>query len=307
MILAVDDDPHFTRVLEDIFRARGYPITVTHSPSAFLEVLSESASEVECVILDIMMPCGREYGAIATSHGKYTGMQMFATLRSLLPSVPVFVTTVVRDSHILEWFDEQTHCQIFLKPFDMSTLVREVEKALQRLGPLLIGRLLECPAGWGSFREYERVCADILEFLFVPPLPNLISQSRTHDGHEVRDAILLNYNAPCFWADLRLEFDARNIPCEFKNYREPIGTRDVQQVRIRLDKASLGRFGLILSRVPPAESARTERLNAYLATPKKLILFLDDETLVEMVRHKSRGNHPEDLLREQKTSFELGL
>ena len=307
MILVVDDDADYANAVAGILRERGYAVATATSASAFLGVIEEPGAAVDCVILDIMMPCGDDYSETATADGKYTGMQLFASLRSRLPNVPVFVTTVIRDSHILGWLDGQTNCQVFLKPFDMSKLVRDVENILHRLGPSLLRRLADCAPGWSHFRQYEDLCADALEFLFVPPLPDITLQSRTEDGHEIRDAVLLNHGTAGFWGEVRTEFGCNNIPCEFKNYREPIGTREVQQLRIRLDKPSLGRFGLILSRMPPSEPARIERRNAYVASPTKLMLFIDDDTLVEMVRVKSHGDHPERILQRLKTDFELGL
>jgi CheY-like chemotaxis protein len=305
MILVIDDDKHYADDMAELITSQGYSVHPVHSASAALALLKRPREEPECIILDIMMPHGKEYSAAATEHGRYTGMQLLASIRGVLPYVPVFITTVLRDEHVLSWLREQKNCQLFQKPFRCEMLLNELDKVLGRLGTRLTDRLRRCQRGRKHFREYEGVCVDVLHFLFVPPVPGVISQARTADGHEIRDAILLNAGTSGFWADMRAEFDGKNIPCEFKNYREPIGASEVQQIRLRLDKPSLGRFGLLFSRVRPSDSAYLEQRHAYAGTPRKLILLLDDALVVEMIRVKDSGRPPDSVLQRLKTQFEI--
>lgn len=58
----------------------------------------------------------------------------------------------------------------------------------------LVNRLDSCPIGEKGWREFEDLCVEILEFLFVPPLVKPISQSRTYSGTNRRDAVFPNRN-----------------------------------------------------------------------------------------------------------------
>jgi CheY-like chemotaxis protein len=307
MILIVDDDKSYADALAAIVCARGYEVRPVNRASSALAAVRDRARPIECIILDVMMPGGESFSREATCDGRYTGLQILANIRATLPEVPVFVTTVVRDDHIVRWLRSQHKCQVWLKPFDPDELLTEIDKTLARLGDRLLGRLLSCPSGRAGYRSYEDLCVDLLTYLFVPPFPAVHVQSRTADGHEIRDAILANASTGGFWGDLRREFDCVNIPCEFKNYRQPIGTREVQQLRLRLEKPSLGRFGLLICRHGANTGAVAEQRLAYSSAPKKLILFVTDETIKSMVGERERNGKPEGILQKLKTEFELSF
>ncbi len=307
MIVVIDDEREYADSLVALIRYHGYHAVALYNTTEVLSFLKKSAKQVECIILDIMMPPGKEYSELATNKGRYTGMQLFASIRHIAPKVPVFINTIIRDRPILEWLKNQDLCQLWLKPSDSSELLAEIDKVLSKIGTRLIDRLKACKPGRKSFRIYEQICVDILKYLFVPPLLDILTQSRTLDGHEIRDAILINSDVSGFWTHVQREFDSNNIPCEFKNYNKPITAIEVHQLRIRLEKTSLGRFGLLLSRYPPGKSACIEQRNAYHATPKKLIIFLDDNLIIEMIKAKEKGTKPETVLQRIKTQFELEL
>lgn len=305
MILVIDDDRPYADSIAEAMKLRGYEAISVYTTSSALSCIKDPATTIDSIVLDIMMPAGSPYSQTATGRGRYTGMQLFATIRAVLPDVPIFVTTILRDEHIIRWFMSQRKCNVCLKPFHLDDLLAEIDKALARRGKALAEHLRRCPPGWDNYREYEALCVDILRFLFVPPLPDIVTQARTANSHEVRDALLVNHTAGGFWAQIRREFASNNVPCEFKNHRRPIGAREARQMRIRLDKPSLGRFGMVLSRLPAGGSARKEQRNAYTASPRKLILFLDDATLEKMMRNKDGGDPPEAVLQELKTQFEV--
>jgi len=307
MIVVIDDDKQYAKSLVKLINSRGHSARCAFTASKALTLVKSSPNNVDCIILDLMMPHGREFSSSATSRGRYTGMQLFTSIRSLLPKVHIFVTTIIRDAHILKWLKDQYRCQVWLKPFDIDDLMNEIDKALFQLGSRLIDRIRKCPPGRKYFYVYEEICVDTLNFLFVPPLPNVLIQARTANGSEIRDAILVNYGASGFWGDIRREFGSNNIPCEFKNYREQIGAKEVQQMRLRLDRPSIGRFGLLFSRLPAAKPALREQRDAYAATPRKLILLLHDAAVIDMIKAKDADNLPETILQKLKTEFEVSF
>jgi hypothetical protein len=86
----------------------------------------------------------------------------------------------------------------------------------------LVNRLDNCPTGKIGWREFEDICIEILEFLFVPPLVRPIIQPRTYSGTNRRDAVFpnRNFDEKHGWEPLLRELEARMVLFEFKNYEK---------------------------------------------------------------------------------------
>jgi len=73
-----------------------------------------------------------------------------------------------------------------------------------------------------SWREYERICTEILTYVFTPDLSVPDIQTRSDDGLDIIDAIFpIRSNAPP-WALVRSEFRTRFVDAELKNYCDAI-------------------------------------------------------------------------------------
>jgi hypothetical protein len=180
------------------------------------------------------------------------------------------------------------------------TLISErLEKAKQIIYSLKI-----CKPGIQHWKQYEEVCIDALNFIFVPPFKTVIPQQSTSDGHERRDAIIPNNQTTGFWKFIREEFQSRHIVCEFKNKSETLSKKDVEQLRIYLSNKSLGRFGLLFSRKYPSSSVLTALRQAY-EQADILILVINDRVLESLIKIKSFMGDPNDLLEYHKNKFEL--
>ena len=143
------------------------------------------------------------------------------------------------------------------------------------------------------------------EYLFVPPLQRVVFQSRRADGQEIRDLVLPNNASSFFWSSLRRELNAKYIVAEFKNYSKPLGKGEVRQLREYLARKSVGRFGLLISRLPPSPSALQARADSY-SDQDCLIIFLHDHDLRTMLDIRGRGGDPATVLERMKEEFELG-
>ena len=152
--------------------------------------------------------------------------------------------------------------------------------------------------------KFEGLCVDILEYLFVPPLTRVVSQSARLDRQDIRDAVLPNSASGYFWESIRREFDARHLVVEFKNYVGPVDKNDVIQLRQYVGRKFLGRFGVLISRFQPTKSALTARANAY-EEQNVLILFLDDDTIRRLIDVRRHGSDPAVILQEMKEAFEI--
>jgi hypothetical protein len=159
---------------------------------------------------------------------------------------------------------------------------------------ILITDLSNCQIGQQGWREFEQICFAILNQVFVPPLKLAKEQSRTLSGLEIRDALFSLRGAKGGWEEVRKEFEANFLLCEFKNHSNSFGIDEVNQTRNYLRK-SIGRLGIIFSRKGPSESALRLR-NSIFSEEKKVILFFDDKHLVELIKLKQANQDPLDLI-----------
>lgn len=165
-------------------------------------------------------------------------------------------------------------------------------------------RLLSCEVGKKGWREYENICLDILDLLFVPPFSKVFTQVTSIDNHERRDAVIPNNNYKGFWNSLRHEYDCKNIIIEFKNKSKKFTKDSLNQLRIYLSKPTIGRFGLLFVRKLNSDTILLARRYAFEQS-RVLILIVDDDKLIDMMVYKSIYGSIDGFLEELKTEFEL--
>jgi len=171
-------------------------------------------------------------------------------------------------------------------------------------GSQLIRALKKCKPGKNNWREFEKLCVKILHFLFVPPFKSVIEQSRTENKDARRDAVLPNNQYAGFWQLIREEFDSRHIVCEFKNYLSEASKDQLNQLRLYLNKPTVGCFGLLFIRQNKSSKLLTARRRAY-EEAKVLILIIDDKLVEKMLKMRAITGRPEDILSDLKVQFEL--
>ena len=178
-------------------------------------------------------------------------------------------------------------------------------------GERLIHRLQSLPSGVEFYAEYQKLCVEILQFLFEGSFRRFAvrEQVRTAGGHEVRDAVIPNRPLRPLWHRLLQEFSANNILFEFKNLGEPVRKAHVEQLRTYISNnvKRIGRFGVLVSRRPPSGSARTACLKAYDSPPECLIIMVDDKLVENMIRGKEQADDPESVLEDLREAFELSF
>lgn len=173
----------------------------------------------------------------------------------------------------------------------------------------LAKKLDACPRGKAGWKQFEVICTEILEYLFMPPLEKPIEQARTYSGVNRRDMVFPNRNieagktpAETNWHLLYLELDARMILFEYKNYdSEDIGPEEIVQAANYLTN-TMGRLGIIVGTKFPNDSAHRQR-NTIYTNSNKLILFLTKEHLKEMLNMKEMGGEPSDLIVDLEERF----
>ena len=196
--------------------------------------------------------------------------------------------------------------------FDSSTPKPPEAQVIDRAKDL-INKIGECPVG--ENKPFEDLCEEILTFLFCEDVPveralsKPTSQSETDQGYHRRDLVFHNLATEGFWAEVRRQYSADGIIVDPKNYEEEIGGDTVHDFSKYIKEYGLGRFGIVVGRKVPQETrtttSRTDRTPGAIEaqktlwrdTPHKMIVLLDEDDLREMLRMKTDGKDPSDLLR----------
>lgn len=166
--------------------------------------------------------------------------------------------------------------------------------------------LLAAAPGDADALKYQRCIADILEYLFVPPLGPVHYEDTDTAKRNRRDLILENWAPDGFWAQLRTAYSAEQIVVDAKNFSKAIGKRSVIELSHYLKPYGCGMFGMIFTRQPPSPSAAHAQREEWIGG-RKMILVLDDSVVTEMLRLKAAGARAEEVLRNRISKFRKGL
>lgn len=226
------------------------------------------------------------------------------------------------EAPFVEIWDAETINSLLLKHHQLQTLFQDLGNAqlkaelflekvvstIKESDPAneLIRRIDSIEPGAKGWRDYENVCIDILNYVFIPPLRLPRIQSKTEDGLDRRDAIYPIGGGNIFWDSIKYDFSSRMMVAEFKNYVDPIGQGEVESLQQYLLPKAKRSFGLLCSRVPPSNSALKARRRAWMVA-ENIILFADDNDLKEMIKLRSAGENPEPILDSQLDEFFVTL
>jgi FixJ family two-component response regulator len=120
LIAIVDDDLAIREALEDLIKSHGYDCRLFGSAEEFLQ----SATDVECVVVDVEMP-------------GMNGLEMQQTMNRRSPRPPTIFVTSYTDKWTRTKALEGGAFAIFGKPVDVASLITTVEAAVGRPRPSL--------------------------------------------------------------------------------------------------------------------------------------------------------------------------
>jgi hypothetical protein len=166
----------------------------------------------------------------------------------------------------------------------------------------LILELKNLPPGKDHWKKYEDTCIKILNYLFLNPLAPPKIQSRTEDGLDIRDAIYPIRPGNQYWDTLRIECRSRFMVAEFKNYTDSPSQKEVKSLQQYLYPKAMRSFGILCARKQANESALKQRRRAWVEN-EKLMIILSDQELIEMMKLKSSGEEPFELIDTQLEDF----
>lgn len=184
---------------------------------------------------------------------------------------------------------------LFLATIEAKTQFKEhVQKAFAAQtsrATELSTALSSITCGRKNWKDYERVCTEILTYIFTPDLAPPDIQSRSDDGLDIIDAIFPIRSTQPPWGLVRAEYRSRFVVAEFKNHCGPIGQVEVESIAQYLWQPAQRFFGLLVSRVRPSANALAQRRRKWL-DEHKCIVILTDEDLQEMLQLKEANAQP---------------
>jgi hypothetical protein len=212
-------------------------------------------------------------------------------IKSLLTKYPDVLTTVQQSANSRTKLLEQIQTD------------RNTHKSRGSLIAECLNNTVKGKSGW---RDFEEVGVEALSYIFNPALGTPEIQSRSDDGLDIIDAIFPIRSHLPPWSLIRAEYRTRFIVAEFKNYNDSINQKQVESISQYLWKPAQRYFGLLISRNTPSDSALVARRRAWLEN-EKMIVFLSDEDLYEMIQLREEGNDPFDIIDAQLEDFLRGL
>jgi two-component system cell cycle sensor histidine kinase/response regulator CckA len=116
-ILVVDDDKYLRVLCKRMLSHLGYEVVLADGGPEALEICRERGAELDCVMLDLIMPV-------------LDGAEVFAELRRLYPELKVLLTSGYHEMEISRRFAGQGLAGFLQKPYVLGDLSRKLNEVL---------------------------------------------------------------------------------------------------------------------------------------------------------------------------------
>lgn len=171
----------------------------------------------------------------------------------------------------------------------------------------LISQIKNCPLGRDGWKQFEDIIEKVLNFVFKNSFRTFLleGQSRNISGTDIKDYIIRNNGEHGFWKDIKTVYNCNNIIVECKNYTNEIGVEELRQVSDYLSKDTYGQFSIVFSRKGLDKNGKEKQSDYLKFSPKKMILVLDDNDIIDLIKKRSMNESPEDILEYMTYKAEL--
>ena len=169
-----------------------------------------------------------------------------------------------------------------------------------------IEQLKNIKPGRKDWSLFQKLCVNIFEYLFTPPLEKPLYELSDQTKTNRRDIIFPNYSDTGFWKFIRNKYNADFIVIDAKNYSKHVEKKEVLQMSNYLKSFGTGLFGIIVCRNNPKSNATITQREHWMAY-HKLIIFINDNDIIQMLTLKEKSNSPEDVIRQKIEEFRLSL
>lgn len=160
----------------------------------------------------------------------------------------------------------------------------------------LVSKLRDIPSGISNWHDYQKVCQEIMDYCFVPPLLEPYGEVMDQAGIHRRDVVYpIPGGVEGFWGYIQMTHSAKAVIVDAKNYGNELPPNEVVIVSKYFGPRKLGNFGIIISRKGPSASAKKEQIDRWVHH-EEMIICLSDDALEEMVHIKERNGKPWEVL-----------
>lgn len=146
-----------------------------------------------------------------------------------------------------------------------------------------------------SDKKYEKLCVDIIDFLFKAEFTKMSEQNSTEDKMFRMDLLCGLKGSSEFWKILIQHYNTRFVVFEFKNYEDEIDQNLVYITEKYLYNAVLRNVAIVISRNGFSHNARKASIGT-LTESGKLIIDLKDDDIITMLRMKADGQDASDYM-----------
>ena len=117
-VLVVDDEPRVLEFLEKGLARLGYNVVPAANGSQACEIYSRQWQEIDCVLLDMIMP-------------EMSGLDAYALLRNINPEVRVVLSSGYNSGRVKRELGEAGSAQFLEKPYTLEELSQAIQKIRQ--------------------------------------------------------------------------------------------------------------------------------------------------------------------------------
>ncbi|MBW9052257.1 hypothetical protein [Rhizobium mesosinicum] len=156
-----------------------------------------------------------------------------------------------------------------------------------------IEKIKACPPSNGA--AFETVCIEAIKGLFDSEFNRWSTQSRVERGFHRIDLLGQLNPKNDFWQGMRFDFRSRYVVFEFKNYSAAISQDEIYSTEKYLFAGALRMVAVVIGRNGEDDGAKRARHGA-LREHGKLIIFLSEDELIEMLQRFSEGDDPHEVL-----------
>jgi len=130
MILFVDDERrHTDAYTQDLIRS-GYKVVYPPGVDNAVHYFDANSTQIELVILDLMMPPGKTFEHVDTDDGLRTGKHFYYRVREKVSKLPVIILTNVSEDDVRAEFERDKNCWYFEKehylPYEITQEVKRI-------------------------------------------------------------------------------------------------------------------------------------------------------------------------------------
>lgn len=155
-------------------------------------------------------------------------------------------------------------------------------------------------------QKYQDLCVKIIKFLFETEFTRVSEQDNTEDKMFRRDLLCGIKGTSEFWKILIQHYNSRFIVFEFKNYKEEIDQNLVYITGKYLYNAALRNVAIMISRKGFSHNAHNLSIGM-LTGEGKLIIDLNDNDIITMLRMKADEQDPSDYLLNKLEDFLMSI